>query len=76
MQQEAIKEEKLVREKRRELKEKKVAKERQKRREWEKEVDRGKEKDNEVSCRRGWNDFEFRDQRLCINIQKCWVRFQ
>lgn len=76
MQQEAIKEEKLFREKRRELKEKKVAKERQKRREWEKEVDRGKEKDDEVSCRRGWNDFEFRDQRLRINIQKCWVRFQ
>lgn len=53
MQQEAIKEEKLVREKRRELKEKKVAKERQKRREWEKRVDRGKEKDDEVSHRRG-----------------------
>lgn len=50
MQQEAVKEERLVREKRRELKEK----ERQMRREWEKEVDRGKEKDDEVSeVRRG-----------------------
>lgn len=72
MQQEAIKEEKLVREKRRELKEKRVAKERQKRREWEREVDRGKEKDGEVLCRRGWNDFEFRDQRIIsgnLNVQ-------
>ncbi|XP_029698170.1 protein-methionine sulfoxide oxidase mical3a isoform X3 [Takifugu rubripes] len=43
MQQEAIKEEKLVRETRRELKEKKFAKERQKRREWEKRVERGKD---------------------------------
>lgn len=75
MQQEAIKEEKLVREKRRELKEKKVAKER--RREWQKEVDRGKEKDDEVSCSRGWNDFEFHNQRWRINSQKpkCSVRF-
>lgn len=53
MQQEAIKEEKLVRDKRRELKAKKFAKEKQKRREWEREVDRGKAKDNEVLCRRG-----------------------
>lgn len=63
MQQEALKEEKLVREKRREWKEKKVARERQKRREWEREVDRGKEKDDEVRCRRGGSGFEFHSQR-------------
>lgn len=56
-----MKEEKLVREKRRELKEK----ERQMRREWEKEVDRGKEKDDEVSevRRGGRNGVESGDQR-------------
>lgn len=65
VQQEAIKEEELVREKR----EKKVAKERQKRREWAKEVDRGKEKDDEVSRRRARNDFECRHQRSRIDMQ-------
>lgn len=56
MQQEAIKEEKLVKEKRRQLKGQKGVKEMQKRKEWENEVDREKEKDDkEVLCRRGLN---------------------
>lgn len=58
MQKEAIKEEKL--EKRRELKDRKKVKESHKGREREKVVDREKEKgDEEVSCRRRLNDFEF-----------------
>lgn len=59
MQKEAINEEKLEKEKRRELKERKRVKERHAGREWEKEVDREKEKEDEVLCRRGLNDLEF-----------------
>lgn len=61
MQKEAIKEEKLEKEKMRVLKERKRVKERQKEREREKEKD-----DEEVLCRRGSNDFEF---YININMQ-------
>lgn len=51
IQKEAIKEEKLEKERRRELKEKKRVKEKQKERVWEKEVNREKEKDDEEVLR-------------------------
>lgn len=58
IQKEAIKEEKLGKERKRELKEKKRAKEKQKEGEREKEFEREKE-DDEVFCSRGLNSFEF-----------------
>lgn len=62
MQQEAIKEEKLAKERRRELKERKRVKDRQR----EKEGDRGKEKEKEVFCRTGLRSFcVSRSTRCC-----------
>lgn len=63
MQKEAIKEETLEKERRRELKEKRGVKERHKKRGQEKEVKREMEKDDEeVLCSRGY---------IMLNFRKC-----
>lgn len=62
MQKEAIKEETLEKERRRELKEKRGVKERHKKRGQEKEVKREMEKDEEVLCSRGY---------IILNFRKC-----